>query len=456
MTRFRFNVHLAVGAFVCASITAVHAQSPAEHQHGTEEHSAEEHKKHSPAPVSQKDLEGDAYEQAATGHEMEGMLGPYPMSRESSGTSWQAGSAPHQGIHATYGEWMTTIHGFANLIHDNQGGPRGDSKTFATSMLMMMGQRSLGGGDKLGLRGMVSADPLFGKGGYPLLLQTGESADGRTPLIDRQHPHDLFMELAATYSHKLSASSSVFGYFGLPGEPALGPPAFMHRFSGEDNPEAPISHHWLDSTHIAFGVATLGYVYGPFKLEGSRFRGREPDALRYNIETGKLDSSAVRLSYNPSGNWALQVSRGHIESPEQLEPDVNVNRTTASALYNRPFAGGNWQTTLAWGRNAASTGRSTDAWLLESAITLAKTHTFFARAERADKNELFPHGSSLGDETFTVGKLSAGYIYDVPLGRHFKAGIGGLASKYSLPGGLDPAYGADPTSYMLFARIKVI
>src|SRR6185369_5925271 len=118
----------------------------------------------------------------------------------------------------------------------------------------------LGDGGTLGLRGMVSADPFYGNGGYPLLLQTGETADGRTPLIDRQHPHDLFMELSASYSHRLSESSSAFIYAGLPGEPALGPPAFMHRFSGEDNPEAPITHHWLDSTHIAYGVVTLGYV----------------------------------------------------------------------------------------------------------------------------------------------------------------------------------------------------
>lgn len=433
MTRLGFGLGAVLGSVAFAALP-VGAQPSTEHRHGVEEHSAEH---------------------AAGGPGMGGMFGPYPMSRESSGTSWQPESAPHQGIHAAYGEWMTTTHGLANLIHDHQGGPRGDSKTFATSMLMMMGQRALGRGDTLGLRGMVSADPLFGKGGYPLLLQTGESADGRTPLIDRQHPHDLFMELAAAYSRKLSATSSVFGYVGLPGEPALGPPAFMHRFSGEDNPEAPISHHWLDSTHIAFGVATLGYVYGPLKLEGSRFRGREPDALRYNIETGKLDSSAVRLSYNPSGNWALQVSRGHIVSPEQLEPDVNVNRTTASALYNRPFDGGNWQATFAWGRNAASTGATTSAYLLEGAVTLSRSHTFFARAERAQKNELFAHGTPMAEDTFSVGKLSLGYIHDVSLHKHFKVGVGGLVSKYSMPDSLDSAYGSDPASYMLFARVKI-
>src|SRR5205085_2315799 len=295
--------------------------------------------------------------------EMQGMFGRSPMARESSDTAWQPDASAHQGIHAMYGEWMTMTHGFANLIYDHQGGPRGDKKTFSTSMLMVMAQRPFGSGT-LGLRGMVSADPLMGKRGYPLLLQTGEAANGK-PLIDRQHPHDLFMELAASYSHPLSERTSIFAYAGLPGEPALGPAAFMHRFSGEDNPEAPISHHWLDSTHITYGVVTLGYVYDKMKIEGSVFRGREPDERRYDIETGKLDSAAVRLSFNPTANCALQVSRGRLKSPEELHPDVDVDRTTASAIYRWPLAGAQMQTTFAWGRNAPSRGDATNAFLLE-------------------------------------------------------------------------------------------
>jgi hypothetical protein len=388
------------------------------------------------------------------GSDMQGTLGGYPAVRESSGTSWQPDASPHEGIHAMAGEWSTMTHGFANLIYDRQGGPRGDTKTLSTSMLMMMAQRPLGEGT-LGLRGMVSADPLMGKSGYPLLLQTGETANGQALLVDSQHPHDLFMELAATYSRRVSERGSVFAYLGLPGEPALGPPAFMHRFSGEHNPEAPISHHWLDSTHIAFGVVTLGIVLDRFKLETSIFRGREPDQYRYNIETGKLDSASLRLSYNPTEDWALQASRGHIKSPEQLEPDVDVDRTTASAIYNRSNGASNWQTTFAWGRNA-KTGRSaTNAYLLESAVTLSGTHTFFGRVERTDKDELFPAGAPLADETFRVGKLSLGYVYDFPIERHFKIGVGGLVSRYSLPRELESSYG-NPTSFMLFVRVKII
>ena len=390
------------------------------------------------------------------GHEGSGMralYGGYAMTRESSGTSWQPDASPHEGIHAMAGEWSTMTHGFANLIYDRQGGPRGDTKTFSTSMLMVMGQRALAEGT-LGLRGMVSADPFMGKRGYPLLLQTGENANG-APLIDRQHPHDLFMELAASYSRPLTDRSSVFAYVGLPGEPALGPPAFMHRFSGEDNPEAPISHHWLDSTHIAYGVVTLGYVFGNMKIESSVFRGREPDENRYNIETGKLDSASIRFSYNPGSDWALQLSRGRLKSPEESQPDVDINRTTASAIYQRSFAAASWQTTFAWGRNAPSQGDATDAFLLESAVRMRQTHTFFARAERTEKNELFPAGEPLAGETFRVGRLTLGYVYDFPRDGHYKIGVGGLVSRYSLPSELEPSYG-NPTSFMLFARVKIM
>ncbi len=396
----------------------------------------------------------DAADHSQHQQRMLGLLGDYPATREASGTSWQPESSPHQGIHAALGDWMTMTHGFLNLVHSRQGGPRGDRKTFSQSMLMLMGQRPAGSGT-LGLRAMLSADPLMGKGGYPLLFQTGETANGTTPLVDRQHPHDLFMELAATYSRQLDDDSSFFLYGGLPGEPALGPPAFMHRFSAEDNPAAPLSHHWLDSTHIAFGVVTLGYVYGRFKVEGSAFRGREPDQSRYNIETGKLDSASVRLSFNPTKDWSFQVSRARIESPEALEPNVNVDRTTASATYNRGGNSYNWQTTAAWGRNDPSRGVTTNAYLLESAVQFSKTHTFFARAERGGKTELFIDPDPRHHDKFDVGSLTGGYVYDIPLASHVKLGLGASLTRYSVPGALESTYGSNPTSYMFFARLKL-
>ncbi len=398
----------------------------------------------------------DQHQMSIEGHSMsmQGMFGPYSMMREASGTSWQPDSSPHSGIMGMSGAWQTMVHGYLDAIYDHQSGARGDDKSFSASMLMLMAQRSLGSGT-LGLRGMFSLDPLMGKAGYPLLLQTGETADGRTPLIDRQHPHNLFMEMAASYSVPVGDRDSTFVYAGLPGEPALGPPAFMHRFSGVDNPEAPITHHWLDSTHITNGVVTLGYVRGDFKVEGSVFHGREPDQYRYRIEPGAMDSQSLRLSYNPTENWSLQLGHGRIKSPEALAPDVDVRRTTASASYNVLLAHGLWQTTAAWGRNANQPGKSLDGYLIESAASVDDRHTFFGRIERVAKDELFDDGAPQAGQSFTVSKLSLGYVRDFTLATHLKLGVGALVSAYSIPSSLESVYGAHPTSYMVFARVKL-
>jgi hypothetical protein len=385
--------------------------------------------------------------------DMGALYGRYPMTREGSGTSWQPDSTPMEGLMGMSGAWSGMLHGFANLIYDDQGGARGDTQTFVTGMLMGMARHELGEG-ALGLRLMLSGDPPMGKRGYPLIFQTGETADGKTPLIDRQHPHDMLMEAAISYSHPLGTDGSLFVYGGLPGEPALGPDAFMHRLSGMDNPEAPLAHHWLDSTHVSWGVVTAGTVWKGVKLEVSAFNAREPDQFHYNIETGPLDSYSARLTLNPSANLSLQASVGHLVSPEQLEPGIDIRRSTASLTYNAPL-GLWWQTTLAFGRNSPSSGAATDAWLLESAVKPAPAHTVFARLERVDKDELFESGAPLAGRTFTIGKLSLGYIYDVWHGAGLSLGLGALVSSYSYAASLDSSYGARPTSFMVFARARL-
>jgi hypothetical protein len=385
-----------------------------------------------------------------------GFYGPYPMSREASGTAWQPDSTPHEGIHVVAGEWMLRFHGYAYGIYDHQGSDRGRDKWFSANMLMTMAQRPLGPGT-LGFRNMLSLEPAMGKEGYPLLLQTGETADGHEHLIDRQHPHDLFMELAATYSVPVREDQSVFAYFGLPGEPALGPAAFMHRVSGLDNPQAPITHHWLDSTHITYGVATLGYVWGGWKLEGSTFKGREPDQYRWDIEKPKFDSYSGRVSFNPSRNWAMQMSYGYLESSEQLTPEVNQHRLTASAAYNKAFNKANWGTTFAWGQNNNTTGHRLDGYLLESAYVYEHKRTLFGRLERVEKDELFEHHDPLGDVTFTVHQASLGYIRDFRLAAHAALGLGALGTVSFLPAALESAYGKkNPLSFMLFVRAKIL
>jgi hypothetical protein len=385
--------------------------------------------------------------------EMPGALGNYSMTREASGTSWQPDATPMMGIMSMNDGWMTMVHGYINQVYDHQGGPRGSTENFSNSMFMLMANRSWDQ-DTLGLRAMLSLDPLMGKDGYPLLLQTGETADGVSPLVDRQHPHDLFMELSASWSHAFDDSRAVFVYGGLPGEPALGPPTFMHRASSMDNPEAPISHHWLDSTHVTSGILTVGYTYQEVRFETSAFHGREPDQFRYNIETGPLDSASARVSWNPNDNWSLQGSQGYIHSPEQLQPQVNQHRTTASAIYERPLDDGHWATTVAWGRDDNRPGQALNAYLIESAVTLGATHTVFARLERVQEDELFANPSPLAGQEFGVIKLSVGYIHDWPLAEHLYFGLGGLVSFYDLPPVVESAY-AGPHSYMAFARLKL-
>lgn len=393
-------------------------------------------------------------------HAMQSFYGPYPMSREASGTSWQPQVSPHEGIAFDTGEWRGMLHGFAQLVYTDQEGPRGDEDFYATNMLMAMANRPLGNG-VFGLRGMISLEPeTIGKGGYPSLLQTGETADGVTHLLDRQHPHDALMELAATYNHAFGETSSWFVYAGLPGEPALGPPAFMHRFSGVEFPDSPISHHWLDSTHITFGVLTTGVVIDDFKVETSAFRGREPDQHRWNIETGALDSYAFRVSWNPGERWALQVSAGDLHSPEALAPDVDVRRYTASAMYHLPTSAGHWQTLFAWGRNINEPGNTLDAFILESAYRIGTRHTLLARAERVEKDELFEghhHETPIPGHVdaapvFGVGKLSAGYVYDFIVNETGRLGIGALASHTFLPAELEGVYGGDPAGFSVFLR----
>ena len=387
--------------------------------------------------------------------QMRGFLGPYSMTREGSGTSWLPDATPHEGVHAMFGDWMVMGHALINGVYDSQGGPRGGSKFFVPGMLMGMAEREFGDAT-LGFRAMLSPDPFMGPNGYPLLLATGETADGRTPLVDRQHPHDLFMELATTYSQKLSANSSWFLYAGLPGEPALGPSAFMHRTSGMDIPEAPITHHWLDSTHIAFGVVTAGLVLDKVKLEASVFRGREPNEHRYDIETGALDSYSGRLTYNPTRELSMQVSWGHLHSPEELMPTVDENRLTASATYTVPFGNQNiWSSTFAWGRKMLQPGETLDGFLLESELIFKNNWTLFMRAERVKENELLADiATFVMPPVFYVDKISLGGIYDFPVAEHLKFGVGALVSRYGIPDVAKPFYG-DPTSYMVFFRVKV-
>jgi hypothetical protein len=320
-------------------------------------------------------------------------------------------------------------------------------------MLMGMARRPLGNGT-LQFKAMLSPDPIMGARGYPLLLASGETANGRDRLIDRQHPHDFFMELSASVSQNIGEKSSVFVYGGLPGEPAFGPPAFMHREAIMDSPEAPISHHWLDSTHITFGVLTAGLVLGNVKAEVSRFNAREPDQHRWNIETGALDSTSVRLSWNPARSLSLQGSWGHFTDPEQLEPGVNQKRWSASALWADEIAPG-WKLagTLAWGRKTIEDHKD-DAYVAEASVKHAGW-TIFGRGEMTENRELVADPDEHGP-AYRVGKVSLGAVRDFRIAKDLALGFGGLLAVNFVPDSLTPSYGGNnPVGAMGFVRLKL-
>jgi hypothetical protein len=382
-----------------------------------------------------------------------------PMSRESSGTSWVPDSTPMYGYMVMLGDDMLMLHGAIFPRYTNVSSRRGDDRVDAPNWIMGMYSHPFNENAQLGLRVMMSADLLTEGGrGYPLLFQTGESWHDQA-LHDRQHPHDLFSELSITYSQKLAQDFSTYLYFGYPGEPALGPPAFMHRLSAMDSPDAPIGHHWQDSTHITFGVATAGLQwsrFGGIKVEGSIFTGREPDEERYDFDRPRFDSYSGRISWNPTKNLALQVSHGYLKSPEDLDPDLKVHRTTASAIYNLPLGPDeNWSTSLVWGQNNVTHEGTTQSILVETNYQRSRD-TVYARWERVEKSG---HELVLGQidhaKIFPINAISLGYVRDLLHGNKIDVGLGGQFTLDVWPGDLDRYYG-DGLGYgfQFFFRIR--
>ena len=366
-----------------------------------------------------------------------------PHTREASGTAWLPDASPMYAVHGEYGEWQLVGHGNLFLQYLSEGGDRGDDQFGSINWAMGMASRPLGRG-RLQLRGMLSLEPwTIGGCGYPDLLASGELCDGE-PIVDQQHPHDLFMELGVRYDRPLTSSLGLQLYGSLAGEPALGPVAFPHRISAMPNPIAPLSHHWLDATHIAFGVLTGG-VYGrQWKAEASLFNGREPDEDRYTIDLAPFDSFSGRIWFLPADRIALQVSAGHLEEAEEGhegDPRVDVDRITASATYHRPFRGGGsiWASTVGLGRNTEE-GQSTTFFLAETNVTFDEQDSWFGRLEIGGKaaHDLGVHDS---DDVFTISKVQAGYVRYFEPWYSMKPGIGATLAMSLVPTGLEPLYG---------------
>ena len=357
------------------------------------------------------------------------------------------------------GDINLMLHGYVWPIYTSQTGPRGDDKFYAQSMAMATITAPFEGG-KFTARTMMSLEPAMRHDGYPNLFATGEVAYGE-PLVDRQHPHDLFMELSGRLDLDIAEGTSVFLYGAPVGEPALGPSAFMHRASARYNPEAPITHHWFDSTHIVYGVATAGVSARNFQIEASAFRGREPDEFRWNIETPRLDSWSVRASFAPSPDWLAQVSYGQLHEPEELHANEDEHRTTASIHYNggegvsAMLGFSNKQRVADHGALGSHGGDALTAWLGEVNWDIDNHHTLFARVENVANDELFPDETSpLHEATFRVTKFQAGYAYRLPVGP-LNLALGGTVAAFAKPSALAPYYGTSPMGYTLFARFSL-
>jgi hypothetical protein len=244
---------------------------------------------------------------------------------------------------------------------------------------------------------------------------------------------------------------------GYPGEPALGPPVFMHRLSAMNDPDAPLTHHYADATHITFGVATVGFRYQDVKLEGSIFTGREPDEYRYNFDKPLFDSYSVRLSYNPSDAWALQVSNGWIHSPEELEPQQNVDRFTASAIYTKTLNGDSYiATTLVYGQNHFSdNGKTLPAILLESSWQISKT-AIYGRYEyvQKDAEELALTDSYPLNPNFNINAITLG-VNRVLTSIGQTNITGGVQSTLNVsPSPLHTLYGTTPIAVEVYLHIN--
>jgi hypothetical protein len=382
------------------------------------------------------------------GHEMpmsmamaEGVLG-IPDARAGSGTAWFPDSSPMHAAHFRAGNWTVMVHGIVAPLYDTQGGPRGENQFNVINWGMITARRPLAGGS-LALRAMASAEPwTVGPRGYPLLLQSGESYQG-APLVDRQHPHDLWIELAALWERPLATNVAASLYLAAVGEPAVGPPAFQHRPSAQSDPFAPLGHHWQDATHITYGALTAGLFSRAVKLEASAFNGREPDAQRTNFDFRRIDSYGVRLAANPGPRWSLSAWYAYLATPEELHPAESLHRFGAAIL----TAQRRFNAAFVWGANAklGRGGATSHSLLAEGDLELPRTQHLFGRVEyvRKTAEDLVVPGAP-PDAVYDLGAVVLGYL---------KGWLGVRGSVGFLPAALQGAYGSrTPVGLAVFAR----
>lgn len=423
-----------------------------------------QHEHHDPMPEKNDTMAMDHSQHAMKEMTMPGMSHTYslhlPMSRNGSGTGWMPDATPMY-MYMTGKKTMWMFHGniFFRYTHTDifNAGGRGASAVDAPNWFMAMMNKPVGKKGLFSLRSMISLDPLTeGKDGYPLLFQSGETYQGGR-LVDRQHPHDLFSELSIGYTHSFNKRTDLFVYAGYPGEPALGAPAFMHRISAMNNPDAPLGHHWQDATHITFGVATIGFRYQQFKIEVSSFTGREPGENRYNFDKARFDSYSYRLSYNPGKNWAIQFSQGFIRQPEQLEPGVDVTRTTASVLFSKSLSTSRrHDAALIWGYNDKGSGHREHSVLAEDNYRFGK-NVVYGRYEFVQKSaEELDLENVLGHATWNVHALTLGCNRSVWSNKVIDVATGTQITMYSPAKQLQLLYGEKPLGVQVYLQLRPV
>jgi hypothetical protein len=351
------------------------------------------------------------------------------------------------------GAWNLMFMSQAFLVDTQQSGPFGGDKLYSPNWFMASGIHALAGGSLM-LTTMISLEPAtITNRSYPLLFQTGETAFGR-PLVNAQHPHDLFMALSAQYAHPLTRDTMFQVFYAAVGDPALGPVAFPHRASAFELPQAPLGHHWQDSTHIANNVATVAVRHRWLRVEASGFYGTEPNENRWNIDWGPMDSWSARVSVAPDQNWLAQVSAGRLARPERQEPG-DVVRTTASVQYSRPTEKGtSWSSSLIWGRNHPSfPRRDTDSWLFETLYPATRRDFLTARLEVVDKDELdLPQSAG---SIFRIHAYTGGYTHDIVTWRGIETGLGANFTAYGIPDAIKPYYGDHPWGVNVYLRLRL-
>jgi len=411
-------------------------------------------------------MPGMQMEPMSESHDMNGMTMPsdsfieFLQSHSTSGTDAEPNSTPSQMPMANRGNWTFMLHGIAFLNYIQQTGPRGADKLFSTNWIMPMAERKVGPGT-LTLRTMLSLEPAtISERRYPELFQVGETAYGR-PITDAQHPHNFFMELAASYDYTAGENTMLSFYAAPVGDPAMGPAAFPHRASAAENPIAPLGHHFEDSTHIADDVITAGITHRAVRLEASGFHGREPDEFRWDIDSGKIDSWSTRMTVNPGQNWSAQFSIAQLHSPEAFVPNEDIRRMTASVMYNRPLHNGNWATTLIWGRNQSlMNGDVGNAYLAESTVQFLRKNSAWTRIESVDRTNELLLGDNQIPTTFTeryIGRVQAytlGYDRNLASIPHLSTAIGAQVTWYGVPPILQPLYSPHPAGVVVFLRVR--